>query len=244
MFYIFNTIFYQPLLNALVVLVWALPGNNYGLAVIILTLLVNLVLLPITHRAKKSQKKIQELEPKLRKIKSDYKDKKEEQARLTMELYREHGINPFTGFLLLIVQIPLFIALYMVFAKGAGFLHEDLYSFIQPLSVNGSRMFMFVDLTKPNIFLALIAAAAQYFQGALLMPKTQNAGAGDMAHMMQMQMRYVIPIVIFFIGLKFPAALALYWTTMSLFGIVHEGVVRMRARSLTESHGSGNEGKK
>ena len=95
-----------------------------------------------------------------------------------------------------------------------------------------------------NIFLALFAAIAQYFQGAFLLPKTKNAGAGDMAHMMQMQMRYVIPVVIFLIGLKFPAALGLYWTTMSLFGIVHEGVVRMRAQSLAESHGSPNTGKK
>lgn len=243
MSYIFHNFFYQPLFNVLIFLTAYLPGHSFGWAIVVMTLLVNCILLPFTHKMKHSQRTMQAIEPELRKIRQQFKDKKEEQARRTLELYKEHGVNPFSGFLLLFIQIPLFIALYRIFdvlATGAQINPSDFYSFTPPLVIPTTTFLYFFDLSHPSVALAFIAAVLQFIQGRLLTPKNiQGSPKQDStAQIMQKQFQYTLPAVIFFIGLRFPAALALYWTVMSLFGIVHEGVVRHRAASLITGNGN------
>lgn len=233
----FYHIFYQPLVNGLVFLVGILPGNDLGLAVILMTILVRAVLMPFTHHTLFTQQKVRELEPHIAKIKEDLKDKKEEQARRIMELYRQHGINPFSGFLLLLIQLPLLIALYWVFSAGFDdTTAKDLYSFISLPRVVNTSFLGFFELTVPSVILALTAGATQFVQGWLAIPPSSTAvGATEgkpatqepsMSTMMQTQMRYFFPILIVFIGLRFSAALSLYWTTMNIFAIVHEWWIR------------------
>lgn len=234
----FYNVFYQPLVNALAFIVAIMPGHDLGLAIIAMTILVRAILMPFTHKALFTQQKVRELEPHIAKIKEDFKDKKEEQARKIMELYRQHGVNPFSGFLMLLIQLPLLIALYWVFSKDLNQIAGDLYSFVSfPDKVN--IVFLgILDLTQRSIVLAFAAGLTQYIQGWLAMPPssakaTEGKQEPSMATMMQTQMRFVFPVLIVIIGLQFSAALSLYWTVMNIFAIIHEWWIRQKSAVLS-----------
>ena len=216
----------------LAVVVNVIPGHDLGFAIIALTILVRVILTPFTHKALFTQQKVRELEPHIAKIKEDLKDKKEEQARKIMDLYRQHGINPFSGFLMLFIQLPLLIALYWVFSKNFTDIQGDLYSFVSfPDKVNTMFLWIF-DLTRRSIIFAFAAGLTQYIQGWLAAPpksKETELQEPSMTAMMQTQMRYVFPVMIIFIGLRFSAALSLYWTVMNIFAIIHEHWVRKKS---------------
>src|SRR3989339_335039 len=166
---IWNTILYQPLINALVFLVSVIPGGDVGIAVIILTILVKVVLFPLSQKSIESQAQMSILTPELNKIKSSGASK-EEQARLTFDLYKQHKTNPFSGCLLVLVQIPIIFALYYVFFKGINFESGLLYSFIN-VPENSNMLFLGVlDITKKSLILAILAGISQYLQ-AHFMPK-------------------------------------------------------------------------
>ena len=228
---IYNEIFYRPLLGALVFLTGLLPGNDLGLAVILLTIFIRALTFPLTHRMIKTQNAMKRIEPEVKKIYAEKKNK-EEQAKALMDLYKAHGINPFSGMLSLIVQIPLLIALYRVFWKGIPFNQQEVYGFLTiPQNIN--TVFLgIVSLTTGSIAMSAIAAISQFWQAKLaLPPQTTPNTKGDMGRMMQLQMVYVFPILIFFISIKLPAAVSLYWTSMNVFAIVHEAIVRKRSAS-------------
>jgi YidC/Oxa1 family membrane protein insertase len=212
-----------------------LPFNDLGLAVILLTILARLILLPFTHKTLKTQAVMKKIEPDIKRIQGGGKSR-EEQAKELMELYRAHGINPFSGFFSLFLQLPILIALYHVFWKGLPFKAAEVYGFLSvPETIN--TMFLgFISLTEANVGMALLAAISQFWQAKLAMPpKTQGFDKEkpgvEMASMMQKQMLYVFPILIFFIAYKLPAAVSLYWTSMNIFAIVHEAYVRKKASS-------------
>lgn len=252
---IFHNIFYLPVLNTLALLVYILPGHSFGLAIILLTIIVNTILLPLTHKAKHAQRKMQELQPKLEQIKRQHKDNREEQARRQMDLYKEHGINPFTSLLLPIVQIPLFLALFSVLQLKGDIFAINLYSFLPVIESPGNMFLNLIDLSKaglelhlspqfifniislPNVLLALLAAITQFTQLRMMpRPVIDEKNKESFGVLFQQNLTFTMPIIIFLIGSTLPGALALYWTTMSIFGIVHEGVVRRRAQSLTQNH--------
>ena len=236
----FNEVFYRPLLNALVYLTGFLPYNDLGLAVIVLTVAVRLIIFPLTHRAIKTQNKMKMIEPELKKIKDGVKDR-EEQARRTMELYRSHGINPFSGILFLFLQLPILIAMYLVFRESSQINPSYLYSFISaPSSVN--TIFMgFIDLGQKSIVLAFLAALSQFVQIKLSQPPSASKPfsakeAPDFGKMFSWQMTYFMPVLIFFIATRFPSAVSLYWTTLNIFAIVHEGAVRNKAKKILDTN--------
>ncbi|MEK7576915.1 MAG: YidC/Oxa1 family membrane protein insertase [Patescibacteria group bacterium] len=252
---IFHNIFYLPALNALALLVFILPGHSFGLSIIFLTIIVNTILLPLTHKAKHAQRKMQELQPKLEQIKRQHKDNREEQARKQMELYKEHGINPFSSLLLPIVQIPLFLALFKVLQLKGDLFATNLYSFMPVIESPGnmflglinlsdvglkmqfSPQFVFNILNPANVLLALLAAAMQFTQLRMMpRPKIDEKNKESFGVIFQQNLTFTMPVIIFLIGSTLPGALALYWTTMSVFGIVHEGVVRRRAQALTQNN--------
>ncbi|HAT68255.1 MAG: hypothetical protein A2481_03780 [Candidatus Yonathbacteria bacterium RIFOXYC2_FULL_47_9] len=237
----FSTVFYQPIYNALVFLISAVPGANVGIAIILLTVLVRVTLLPLAHKSVVSQAKMREIAPHVEKLKEKHKDDKQEQARKTMELYREYGINPFSGCLLVLLQLPIIFALYFVFFKGLPNLNGDhLYSFVHlPETVN--MMFLWVMLSKKSIILAALAAITQYYQIKLSIPALAPAAKGatpsfkdDFARSFNMQMRYMLPLIVFGISYSISAAIALYWTTSNLFSIGHELYVKRKAKEITK----------
>ncbi|TSC80311.1 MAG: preprotein translocase subunit YidC [Parcubacteria group bacterium Gr01-1014_29] len=237
---IFDEIFFRPLLNALVFLTNILPFHDLGFAVIILTILVRLVLFPFTHHSIKAQIKMRVLEPHIAKIRDDHKDNKEEQARRIMMLYKEHGVNPLSGCLMLLVQLPILIALYRVFLVGPADIGAQLYSFIHMPDSLHTTFLGVINLMEVSIVLAVAAALTQFLQMKLAVPISlpslknteKSGGTQDISRIMTTQMVYVMPVLIFFIGLQFSAAVSLYWTTMNLFAIIHEMIVRKKAENV------------
>ena len=220
---IWNIVLYQPLLNALAFLVSIIPGGDVGLAVIILTILVKLILFPLSQKSIKNQVAMNMLAPELEKIKKSGASK-EDQAKETFALYKKHKTNPFSGCLIQIPIIIVIIALYRVFIKGIDFNSGLLYSFIHaPEHIN--MLFLgIINLSKKSLILAILAGVSQYFQ-AYFMPKpSATAGAagsfGDSLNKnMQMQMKYVFPFLIAWFAYSFSGAVALYWIISNIFTI-------------------------
>ncbi len=237
---LFHIIFYQPLYNAFVFLVGVLPFHDAGIAVIVLTLVVRTILFPLSHRSIITQRRMRELEPDLKKIKEEFKKDSQEQTKRTMALYKAHGISPFSGFWMLIIQLPILIALYKLFSSGINFDAGNLYSFISMPSVIKTQFLGLIDIYKSNYILAALAGLTQFIQMQLAMPKIKKSAAGDsfqdnLGRSMSVQAKYIMPVFIFFIALRFSSGIALYWTAMNVFAIVHEAIVANRAKKIKEN---------
>ncbi len=226
---IFNTLLYRPLFNFLVLIYNYLPGHDFGLAIIILTLVIRLILYPSSVKSAKSQKALNELQPKIQEIKEKYKGEKEKQARATMELYKKEKINPFGGCLPTLIQLPFLIALFLIFKNfkdGLDFTKlAVLYRFVPSPGIIEEPMFLgLVNLAQPNIILAVLAGIFQFIQTKMIMSKSKKSEAksSDFSRMMQKQIVYFFPIITVFILLKLPAAIGFYWIVSSLFLIIQQ----------------------
>jgi len=233
----FKTIIYVPLYNFLILLL-NISWVDAGLAAVFLTVLVKLILYPLTKKSTVAQIKMKEKEGELSLIKEKHKDK-QEQAVKVMEFYKENKINPFSSILTIIVQIPIIFSLYYIFFK-AGLPDVDtslLYSFIKaPESV--SMVFLgFVDVSQKSIILAFLAGISSYFQMHLMSPSSptavlsKTAGAPDFAKMMTKQMKYTMPVVVFFISWKISAIVALYWFVSNLMSIAQDAWIRRKLKT-------------
>lgn len=236
---LWNTAFFEPLYNGLMFLISVIPGGDVGLAVIALTILVRIILYPIAKKSIESQIKMRAIQADLDRIKEQYTDK-QEQSRRTFELYKEKKVNPFSGCLLVIVQLPIIIALYRVFL---GALTPDaslLYSFVHIPDAVNTNFLGFVDIHQKNIIIALLAGISQYFQISLSMPKTEKKEENtdgsfqkQLAKSMQFQMRYFLPVFVTIIAYQVSGAVALYWLTSNLCTIAQEVVIRKRLEKKT-----------
>jgi len=229
---IFNLILYQPLFNILVLLYEYLPGHNFGVAVIILTLLIKFVFYPLGTQAIRAQKALNELQPKLQEIKEKYKNDKEKQAQATMELYQKAKINPFSGCLPVLIQLPILWALYRVFWQG--FQAEQmkyLYSFVPHPGIINPNFLGIINLSQPNMYLAVLAGILQFVQTKTAAPKAQkqNTSGKDamaqMGRMMQKQMLYIFPVITVMILWRLPSALGLYWLVTIIFSIIQQYLI-------------------
>jgi len=238
--FFFNTFIYNPIYNGFVFFIDITPFHNVGLSVILLTILVRLIILPVTHKTVRSQAKLKSLEPEINQIKRETENDKQAQTKKVMELYKKHGVNPFSGCLMLIIQTPILLALFWLFNNeiSNGFSTERLYSFVEIPHYISMLFLGFIDMSQKDIFLALAAGISQYFQIKLaippLPPREANAGTpslkDEFARSFQTQTKYVFPVMVFFLSFKmFPSAVALYWVTSNLFSIAHELFVRRQA---------------
>lgn len=222
----FNNFLYYPLFNALIILYNYLPGHDFGLAIILLTIFIRLIIYPISVKSIDSQKNLQKLQPKIQEIQKKYKDDKEKQAKETLELYKKEKINPFSGLFLAVVQIPVLIALYLVFWKGLKPEElNNLYSFVlNPININAVSFFGLLDLSKPNWIFAVLAGILQFFQTKQLLPKKEKKpeGAKDMSQIMQAQMLYIFPVLTVIILFNLPSAIGLYWIVSGIFSIIQQ----------------------
>lgn len=228
----FYIILYQPLFNSLVLLYNYVPGHDFGIAIIFLTVIIRVILYPLSVKAVNSQRSLQKLQPQMQEIQKKYKDDREKQAKETLALYKKEKINPFSGLLLALIQLPILIALYQVFWNGLKLkdLSGILYGFIvNPININPFFLHI-IDLSKPNLIFAILAGAVQYFQTKMLTPKMgakdngQNKGP-DFAKVMQKQMLYFFPVFTVIILLNLPSALGLYWTISGLFSIIQQYLI-------------------
>lgn len=232
----------EPLLKILLFL-YSLLGQNFGAALIVLTVLIRLLLLPLTLPALRAAQKIRELQPELEKLKRKYKNDKTRLAQEQLRLYQKHGASPASGCLPQIVQIVILIALYQVFTKVlAGEIGQDI-----------NTSFWYLDLTQPDKInlpftlkllnfkikslpgILLIATVITQFltskemytstQATAARAKTTKGEQDDLAAAMQTQMLYFMPLMTLFIGLSFPSGLVLYWLTFSLFMLIQQLVM-------------------
>ncbi len=224
----FRTILYQPLFNILIFLYSYIPGNDLGIAVIILTVLIKLLFFPLGLKAIKSQKALSDLQPKIKEIQKKYKDKAEQSQKM-MELYKKEKINPFSGCLPLLIQLPVLIALFWVFRTFEGGISGEefqlLYSFIsRPETVNPYFLGM-LNLLEPSMYIAVLAGIFQFLQTRMTVPKVQTEKKSDFSSMMQKQMQYIFPIITVVILLRLPSAIGLYWMTTTIFTLIQQYVV-------------------
>jgi len=251
---LYNELIYQPLFNLLVFLYDIIPGQDIGVAIIVLTILVRLALYGVNTRAIKSQREMQELQPEIKEIQAKYKDDKEKQAQELMAAYQRHKVNPMSGCLPLLIQFPIIIALYNVFLNG--FKDESLgllYPFIaNPGHLNGVSFGGIIDLSVPSIYLALLAAVLQYYQTKSLMKvanskkeakaaaegveKTAEEKAQEFTQALSKNMITVMPVMTFLFALNLPSGLALYWSVTTLFAIVQQYLI-MRKRKKEQENG-------
>jgi YidC/Oxa1 family membrane protein insertase len=222
----YNTIFYQPLFNALIWLYNSIPGHDMGLAIVLLTIIIRLILFPLYYQSIKSQKGLQDIQPKVDALRKQYKDNQEQLAKELMILYKNENVNPFSSCLPLLVQLPFLIALYQVFIHGLKSQSmEMLYPFISnPGTVNTLSM-GFLDLLHSNIILAILAGLAQFWQAKMMVTKRppllkgkeiQGSGDEKMTAIMNKQMVYFMPMFTVIIGVSLPSGLTLYWFVSTL----------------------------
>jgi YidC/Oxa1 family membrane protein insertase len=231
---IWNAIIYNPIYNLLVFIAQHVAMQDIGLAVVILTIIIRLALFPLSKKSIVGQYKMRALEPKLQAIK-DQGLSKEAEATATFALYKQEGINPFSGFLYLLIQIPILLALYYSFSHGIN-QPTHLYSFLNTNNLNNTFLGI-INITKPFFPLALLAGITQAIQ-AFLMPKpSMPSRSGDnnmqnqFAQTISLQTRYVLPVLIIIIASRLASAVALYWSVANLFSIMQELYLRKTVRN-------------
>lgn len=194
----FTTLIVQPIFNLLVLIYALLPGHNFGLAIILFTVLIRLLMWPLVKKQLHQAKAMRELQPELKRIKAETKGNRQKESQMVMELYKERGINPFSPIGLLIIQLPIFIALYSGLNRIVVDPHA-IISFSYPALHNLSWMktlaaditqfdgslFGIVDLTRsavaktgtywPAMAIVFASAVMQYFQSKQLMPATKDS---------------------------------------------------------------------
>ena len=235
---LWNTIFYQPIYNILIFIVNNITFGDVGFAIIIVTIIVKFILYPLTKKSIKSQILMKKMEPEIKQIKKDYPNK-EEQAKKTFELYKKYGTNPFSGCLVVLIQLPVIFALYYVFLKGLTLDAGPIYSFITKPDVIHTNFLGFIEINGKSILLAILAGITQFLQGYLASPiqpkvevikqsgiEEKKSFQDEISGSMQMNIKYILPLFIAFISWKISAAVALYFVISNIFTIVQEWYIR------------------
>jgi len=238
-------ILYKPLFNALMLIYTYMPGQDLGLAIITLTLIIRIILFPSYLSTLKSQYALKQIQPKIDEIKKRYENDKTKQSQELMNVYKENKVNPLGSCLPLIIQLPIMFALYRVFSFG---LNVDslahLYAWFPKVPDTINTVFLAflnipsltIDLAAPNLYLAIMAGIIQLLQSWLMTKFQPKPQGGGMAKMLTTQMVYFFPIITVFIAMSLPAALALYWVATTFFMVIQQLIVmRKPDKSLINS---------
>lgn len=258
----FETIIVKPIFNALMLLYSIIPGGDFGVAIIIFTVIIRFVLYPLVKKQLHQTKMMRKMQPELAKIKSAANGNKQLEATMQMELYKRYGINPFQSILVLIIQLPIFIGLYQVIQVVT--LHRNevvklayepvqqlpaIHKIIENPDNFNHTMLGFIDLTKTTfsnggvdialLVLALLSAVTQYVISKQLLPSSdkpkkrfrdimkeaaagKQSDASEMSNAMMGNMAKFMPIMMFFIMVNLPGALALYYTVSNLVAVAQQ----------------------
>lgn len=240
---IFNLIFTYPIFNVLILLYRAI--GDFGLSIIVLTLIVRLVLFPLTLKQLRSMKAMQALQPQLAEIRKKFKDQKA-QLEATQALYKEYGVNPVAGSCLpLLIQMPVLFALFYALdavLKNATLtsINNIIYPFLPKFTATtmpntnlnwltflNPHWFIALGNPDPTHILPILAAIATFIQLRMSQArtnatKTDSSGKKDITSQQMVIMQVISPLMVLFFGWTYAAGLALYWTTSSVFGMVQQ----------------------
>lgn len=238
MSFLYHTIIYKPLYNGLIFLMDVIPWIDAGVAIVIFTIIVKLVLFPLSKKAVTTQIKMKKLEPELAELKEKYKNDKQVYAQKTMELYKTQGVNPFASILLIFIQLPIIFALYRVFLAGFSNIDANmLYSFVTVPSHISTMFLGLVDISSKSLILAVLAGVSSFLQIRYSVPKMDKKAVKenmtkeekfrhDLSRSMNMQMRFMLPALAFIVSWTISGAIAVYWITSNIFTIAQELVIR------------------
>lgn len=231
----FHTFFYNPIYNALVTLVAFVPGGDVGVAVVLITLLIRLILLPLSLSAARAGRAMKALDPHIKALKEKHKGDKEAEALATWALYREARVNPFASFVTMLATLPVLLALYWVF-RYEPFTAIDsarLYAFT-PIPTHVSMEFLgLLSVSGKSLLLAILAGITQFYQAHLALSGMPESPPGkgmqaDFQKVLGAQLKYVFPILIGVISYTTSGAVALYFLTTNLAGAAQEWYVRKK----------------
>lgn len=231
--YLYHLIFKYPILNLLIFFYQTIAFRDLGLAIIFVTLAIRLVLYPFFHSGAKQQMLMQRIQPHVKKIQEQHKDDREKQAQALMALYKEHGVNPFSSILLLLIQLPILIALYRIilYEMAGKAALVGLYKFVPAPQMINSMFLGFINLQAKNVWIVLLAAAAQFMQARLAIWRNPaGQGAPSQAQKLASQMSFIAPVITLIIFYSLPAAVALYWLTSSVFSVIQQAIVNKHLR--------------
>ena len=200
-------------------------ADNFGLAIIALTIIVNLLMLKMTLSQIRSTKAVQELQPKLSELQQKYKKEPRKLQEEQMRLYRESGIKPAGCALTMIIQFPVWIALYRAIILSLAVAPEGLLNLAKYLynweivysTLPLNQHFLWLNLGEPDVFLAVLVGVTMWLQQKMSMTSMSN----DPKQRQQSQMMlYMMPLMFAFLALSFPSGLSLYWVANSVFRII------------------------
>lgn len=226
---VFHIFFYEPVYNILM-LVYHVLGS-FALAVIVVTLLLRSVLIPLTRKQLKSTREMQVLQPLLKELQTKHKSEPQRLMEEQRRLYREHGVNPLSGCLPLVVQLPFLYALYFAFGtvlpRVLGHINQDIYPFLPHLTAVPNLAFLWMSLARPDPFhiLPVLAGLLTLIQLRMAMPVRKKPAPGvpsDATTQATTTMQYIMPLVTVFIGWQVYSGLALYWTISTAFSAVQQ----------------------
>ncbi len=233
---LFNLIFTFPIFNGLVLL-YHLFGD-FALSIIVLTLIIKLVLFPLTLKQLKSMKATQALQPQMQEIRKKYAKDQQGQAVAMQALYKEYGVNPIAGCLPLLIQLPVLYGLFYALRTGLGTnkvsdLNNILYPFVGHFTTYPNinlSWFAFINHAwtvplghpDPTHILPILAAVATFIQLRMSQVKTAPGAPSDPSTQSMKMMQYIMPVFILFLAWSYPAGLALYWTTSTVFQAIQQ----------------------
>lgn len=262
----FDALIVQPIFNILVLIYSVVPWADFGIALIIFTIVVRFLMYPLLKKQLHQSRAMQKMQPALKKIQAQYKDDRQAQGVAMMELYKQHNISPWRSIVILFIQIPIFLALFTViqiFSQHRDQIGKWTYDFLENLPAIHALIqnpdnfnhtaFGFIDLTKtsiangqiywPLMVIAVIGAVTQYIMSKQIMPKTDpankrsfkqimedaaNGKQQDQSEMNQMvsnNMLKFMPIMMFFIMISLPGALALYYVISNIVAVAQQGYI-------------------
>jgi YidC/Oxa1 family membrane protein insertase len=221
----FKTVAYEPLYNILI-LILKIPFVDAGMGVILLTILTKILLYPISKKTSIAQIKMKRGEEELSEIKKKYTNK-EEQALKVMEFYKNNDINPFISIVTIFVQIPIVYSLYHIFFRaGLPIVNTELlYSFITAPTNISMSLFGIFDISQKSIVFSLIASITTFIQMQIqqgVSGDKKEQDSNDFSKVLGRQMKYTMPIVVFFISWKISAAVSLYWIVSNICSSIQD----------------------
>lgn len=271
---LFDIVVVQPIFNLLVLIYSIIPGADFGIALIILTIIIRFLLWPLVKKQLRQTKIMRKLQPELKKIKKQAKGNKQQEGMQMMALYKKHGVSPFRAIGILLIQLPIFIALYRVIQIFT--LHREdigkytydvlenipiIHQIIENPDVFNEKLLGFINLTEHAVSsngvnfilvgLALVAAGTQFILSKQTMPheKTdrrlrdilaeaaKTGGQPDQSEMNAIMMRKMmkfLPIMMFFIMINLPAALALYFAVSNIVAALQQHYILKKDESDLE----------
>lgn len=242
----FNTFFLAPVYNIVVFFLNLFPSHDIGVAIILTTILIKLLLLKLNLSSQKSSYLIKDAQEELSTIKKKYGDDKQKIAEETMKIYKEKKIKPFSSFLILLIQIPVFFALFYVFRDGGVILREDLiYSFNTFPETVKNLAFGFMNLSQKYIWVGILTGITMF-----ILSKRQSLGLTNnkkeekqrdsktqdfqevFAKTMQMQMKYFLPVISGVSAAVLPSAIGVYWTVNNILSIFQDIYIKKKLKSV------------